>query len=246
MAMRIRRQKQNNGGFTLFEMMMTLTIFSIIFSSLALVVTGIQTSYDRGSVESALRESGRRILKEIIHDLRQTGIIESGGVNLPAIYVREVLPPEETERGDLIATMSFDDVELGGQASRGRNRVETHGDRLPNEIVFKRLADLDNNGYPFEEDTGILEWTNEEFSYYVIEDVAGVPQLVRESTDGDFRIIGRDVEKVVFDVISYDPTVLYNQIVIVIYMTSSLPNGDQLRVGLEGTVNLRNTRELEG
>lgn len=243
--MRVRRERQDE-GFTLFEMMLTLTIFSVIFSSLFLIVTGVQTSYDRGSAESVLRESGRRILKELIHELRQTGIIETGGTNLPSIYLRDVAGVDETERGDLIATMSFEDVELGGQESAGGNRVATHVDRISNEIVFKRLTDRDGNGYPFEANTGVLEWSDEEFSYYVLEDVAGVPQLVREASGGDFRIIGRDVEKVVFDVISYDPTVLYNQIVIVIYMTSSLPNGDHVRVGLEGTVNLRNTRELEG
>ncbi len=242
-----RHQAGAESGFSLFEMMLTLTIFTIIFSSLFMVVSGVQTSYDRGKTESVLRESGRRILKELIHDLRQTGIIEDGAVNLPAIYVREVQPMDrDNERGELIGTMSFADAELGGEVAGGANRVISHVDRISNEIVFRRLADLDGNGYPFEEDTGDLEWGADEFSYFVAEDISGVPQLIRLSDDGDLRVVGRNVEKVVFDVISYDPTVLYNQIVIVLYMSSRLANGEVLQVGLEGTVNLRNTRELEG
>jgi len=242
--MRLAR-RSDCGGFTLFETMLTLTIFSIIFSSLFLVVNGVQTTYDQGNTESILRESGRRILKELIHELRQTGIVEGGLVNLPAVYEREVAPLEESERGELIATMSFEDAELGGEVARGENRVITHVDRVPNEIVFRRLADHDGNGYPFDEETGALEWSDEEYSFFVARDQGGDPSLLRVSDAGDFRVVGRNVEKVVFDVISYDPTVLYNQIVVVLYMTAQLPNGSSVRVGIEGTVNLRNTRELE-
>ncbi len=244
--MPMRRSDRNRvAGFTLFEMMMTLTIFSVIFSSLFVIVNGVQTTYDRGNTESVLRERGRHILKTVIHDLRQTGILTDGGVNLPAIYERDLVPAEESERGRLIATMSFEDAELGGEVARGDSRVMTHVDRTSNEIVFRRLADLDGNGFPFEDGSGDLEWGAAQFSYYVVEDVTGGAQLVRESNEGDFRIVGRDVEKIVFDVISYDPSVLYNQIVVVLYMSSTLPNGERIRVGLEGTVNLRNTRELE-
>jgi len=232
-------------GFTLFEMMMTLTIFSVIFSSLFVIVNGVQTTYDRGNAESVLRERGRRILKSVIHDLRQTGILDGGAVNLPAIYEREVVPAGESERGRLIGTMSFEDAELGGEIATGDNRVITHVDRTSNEVVFRRLADLDGNGFPFEEGTGDLEWGAAQFSYYVVEDATGGSQLIRTSDEGDFSIVGRDVEKIVFDVISYDPSVLYNQIVVVLYMSASLPDGERIRVGLEGTVNLRNTRELE-
>ncbi len=246
-AERTHLRGHRESGFSLFEMMMTLTIFSVIFTSLFVVIDGVQTSYDEGNTRSVLRESGRRVLKEMIYELRQTGIIEGGAVNLPAIYERPVARMgDDNQRGALLATMSFGDAELGGQVGTGENRVITHVDRTANEIVFRRLTDLDGNGYPFAANTGDLEWGAEEFSYYVVEDASGNPQLVRESSTGAFRIIGRNVEKVVVDVISYDPTVLYNQIVIVVYMIEQLPDGSTLRVGVEGTVNLRNTRELEG
>src|SRR5262245_44948036 len=107
------------GGFTLFEMMMTLTIFSVIFSSLFMIVNGVKTSYDQGNTQSVLRERGRRILKEMIYELRQTGIIEGGPTNLPAIYERPVVPAADSQRGRLLATMSFNDAELGGEVSDG-------------------------------------------------------------------------------------------------------------------------------
>jgi prepilin-type N-terminal cleavage/methylation domain-containing protein len=248
------RTGREEEGFSLFEMLLTLSVFSIIFTSLFMLVHGVQTSYDRGNTESVLRESGRRILKQMIEDLRETGILNEEPVNLPAVYEHEIQPMgDDNVRGPLIATMSFEDADLGGEEFRGPSRVLTHVDRTPNEIVFRRLKfntvslpdgrDID---LPIDPDTGELDWSDEELSFYVVRDASGTPVLIKQSSSGDVSILGRDVEKVVFDVISYDPTVLYNQIVIVLYMTKSIANGETIRVGIEGTVNLRNTRELEG
>jgi len=247
------RQRGSRSGFTFLEMLLTLTVFAVIFSSLFMLVHGVQSSYDRGKTESVLRESGRRILKIMVEELRKTAIIEGGLVNLPAVYEHDVLPMGDGNvRGNLIATMSLSDAILGGEEFRGPSRVITHVDRFPNEIVFRPLAfqtvDLpggEQAELPVDPVTGELTWSDEEISYYVAEDRSGTPILLRQVSDGRISILGRDVEKVVFDVISYDPSVLYNQIVIVLYMEKNIGNGEVIRVGLEGTVNLRNTWEMD-
>ncbi len=240
-------------GFTLIEMMISLSVVSVVFSAMYVVVLGVSSYFGQGNLRSALEEDGRRTMRAMISELRQTGIVEDGGVNYPAIYSRAVMPMDGSNvRGDLLATLSLRDADLGGYFydPNSGTRAEVYRDRESTELVFRHLAvrrmsAMDLNLRPIlDNTTGDVQWADNEYSFLVVTGPGGVPQLERRVNGGNPRIIGRYVDKVVFEAISHDPTVFYNQIIIVLYMSRQVGSA-VISTDLEGTVNLRNTREIE-
>jgi hypothetical protein len=247
------RSPRSSSGLTFVEMMVALTLSSAVFSALYVVALGMRTYFDQANVRAALEEEGRRTLRTMIAELRQTGIVEGGPVNHPAVYARPLAPMDEHNvRGDLIATLSLRDADLGGQVfdpSRG-SRADQYRNRPSTELVFRHLAvrrisSANQNLRPIlDATTGAIRWGEDEYSYHAVVGPSGVPQLERRVNGESPRVLGRYVRKVIFEAISHDPTVLYNQIVIVLYLARRV-GGRLVTVDVEGTVNLRNTKEIE-
>ncbi|MBI1850907.1 MAG: hypothetical protein HYR85_11235 [Planctomycetes bacterium] len=251
----IERGGKRRHGFTIIEIVLSLSVASVIFSSLYVVVLGLRSYFDTGNVAAALEEDGRRIMRTLISELRQTGIVEGGAVNYPAIYERSAAPMDDSnQRGALVATLSLRDSDLGGQVfdPNAGTRADLYRNRESTELAFKHLAvrelhDANGNAYyapRLNNANGDILWSDNEYSYLVTIDPTGIPQLERRIDGQNPRVIGHYVRKVVFESISHDPTISYNQIVIVLYMARRVA-GRLVTVDVEGTVNLRNSKEID-
>jgi pilin/secretion family protein with methylation motif len=254
-GMRRSHATGRRSGFTLVELVLSFSVASVVFSSLYVVLLGLHSYFDSSNVAAALEEDGRRILRTMITELRQTGIVEGGAVNYPAIYERPVEAWDDSNvRGNLVATLSLRDSDLGGQVydPNAGSRADLYRNRESTELAFKHLAvrelhDANNNPYyapRLDAATGDILWSDVEYSYFVTIDPTGIPQLERRIDGQNPRVIGRYVRKVVFEAISHDPTISYNQLVIVLYMARRVA-GRLVTVDVEGTVNLRNTKQID-
>lgn len=233
--------KKNDAGFTVIESIVALAIFSIVAYGIFLSIGGALGAFDIGKTKSELQDMGRKVLKKMIHELKGSGIYETVSLNYPSIYEFD---PDVGSRGNWLGSLSFSDSEITETTGNWQDRRSRNKNRISNEIVFRLPQDLDGDGYLTDNSTGEIEWSSDLISYKVVKAPNGVYQLERHVNGSFSSLMGRFVKKVTFDAIVFDTTVKYNQTVITVFLERKTDAGHTIEVALEGTVSLRNTREL--
>lgn len=244
------RPPRRTRGTTMIEMMIVLVTMTAVLGGSMLLLESARKAWRFADTEGRLQENGRRILQNLLGELRHSGLTSLAGTNYPAIYERP-RGPDTTPRGNLIATMNYADESLVSEvyASQGvgSDRILRNEARVSNELVYQRPLDVDGNGTPLDAN-GDLEWGNELFSYRVVEDPNGIPWLYRYTTvngaQTDSRIVGPSVRAVTFDVVFNDRSLRFDELAVVIYLEELDDSGQLITTAVEGVVGLRNTREL--
>ena len=248
-------------GMTLVEVMFaSVSMLIVLGGSMALMMSS-RGAMQVGGTQSSLQEVGRRILNEVLSDIRRSGLttVVGGGAgnlggpnvsNFPAIYVRKLAPATSSKREQLIASMNYADAGMVDEvlAYEGNgNRIDRNEDRDANEFVFQLPTDLDGDGMPIDAN-GDLEWGQEQFSYRLIQDPNGIPWLYRVTEINGLSIdeqrVGPFVQNITFDVVFNDRSLRFGEVAVVLYMQKQNERGQIITAALEGSVVLRNTREL--
>lgn len=236
-------------GHTLVELAVVMATFALLLGGTLLLLSGARESWRRADAESRLQESGRRMLEAILGDLRRSGLTVAQGASWPAIFERP-RGPRGTPRGALVATMDpadVDRVDSIGAVNGAGDRIERNRERVSDELVLQLPADLDGDGTPLDAD-GEMEWGEELVSWFVVEDAEGRPWLWRSvdraGTVVEERVVGSAVDKATFDVVFNDRTLRFGEVAVVLYLEETDARGRRVATQVEGSVVLRNTREM--
>jgi len=240
-----RERRSRVAGFAIIEATITLSLVSMIFGGFILLLKATSGAQEAGGNRSELQEIGRRAMRRVLDDLRNTGIVEDAMGNYPVIYERPA-GDDATPRGRFIASLSFLDADLVDwvRFERGRDRVAINRDLECREILFRAPQDIDGNGYPVDS-TGQVEWESDEVSYRVVEHADGRRWLERRTNDTRPESIAPYVDKITFDCIMNDRSLLYNQVAVVIYLRRTDHRGQVTEAALEGIASLRNTKAID-
>ena len=248
-ALNVRFRGRGARGHTLVEMMIVVVTMTVVLGGVLTIMRGARDAWQLTGSKSRLQESGRRMLEKIVSDLRHSGLTTVAGQNYPAIWERP-LGPESTPRGALVATMNYSDESLVSEVfayNGDGDHIARNAGRVADEMVFQLPQDLDGNGTPLDAN-GNLEWGPQLFSYRVVQDAEGRPWLYRNTEVGgalvDQRIVGQAVKSITFDVVFNDRSLRFGNVDIVLYLEEVNGNGQRVTAEVEGSVNLRNTREL--
>jgi hypothetical protein len=230
-------------------MMIVLVTMTAVLGGSMMLLEGARQAWRMADTQSRLQERGRRVLQTLLTELRRSGLTTVAGQNFPAIWQRP-RGPELLPRGPLIATMNYADESLVSEAFAAQgtgNRIVRNDGRPSDEIVFQIPADLDGNGTPLDAN-GDLEWGPELISYRVVEDANGQPWLFRNREIAgavvERRIVAPSVAAVTFDVVFNDRSMRFGEVAVVLYLEEVDDGGQLVRTAVEGSVGLRNTREL--
>lgn len=232
-------------GMTLIEVLVMVVGSSVVIGGAMSLILSTRGAYEVGGTQSSLQEVGRRMLDDVLADLRGSGLTTVAGQNYPAIYER----PAGEARGDLYATMNYedaDDVDETLAYNGDGDRIERNRDRVTNEIVFQRPTDMDGDGRPIDSD-GRLEWSDELLSYRIDIEPNGKSWLIRGSEIGGLesvRRVGPFITNITFDVVFSDRSMRFGTVAVVIYLQRVNASGQTITAALEGSVVLRNTEEL--
>jgi type II secretory pathway component PulJ len=237
------------GGFSLLEAALSMTVMTLVLGATTALMHGTQRAWEAGSRQSQLQERGRDLLDTVMTDLRRTGLTRVGAAPFPSIWERPA-GPEGTPRGNLIATLDYQDADRVNEVlaynGDGQSRIERNRDRVSNEILFQLPKDTNGNGMPID-DEGYITFGTEVITYRVIVDNQ-IPTLYRITFDAGAEIarvpICQWVTGITFDAVFNDQTVRFGEIAVVVYMQRPGPDGSVVRAALESAVVLRNTREL--
>jgi len=245
----MRHRRSRRAGHTLIEMMVVLATLTIVLGGVTQLLKGARDTWQLTGAKSRLQESGRRMLETILSDLRHSGLTTVGATNYPSIWERP-RGPETTPLGPLVASMDYGDASLVSEvmAWQGNgDRIARNAARVSDEIAFQMPQDLDGDGTPLDPD-GNLEWGPELISYRVVDDPEGRPWLQRyRELNGaivETRIVGPSVTSVTFDVVLNDRSLRFGIVDVVLYLSELDANGQTVTAAIEGSVNLRNTRQL--
>ncbi|MFN0058231.1 MAG: type II secretion system protein J [Planctomycetota bacterium] len=106
------------------------------------------------------------------------------------------------------------------------------------ELRMRMLADLDGNGFPFDEDTGDLEWDNTVFS--VRFDAVNQTVAIYDPFGNQVMLIARHVTAFSASTYLQDPTLNFNEIRLLVQVQQNGPRGELLSYTASGSVHMRN------
>lgn len=248
-----RSRRSSQQGFTLVEMAVSSFSMIVVLGGAVAVLAGSRGALEVSNTQSVLQDVGRRVLDQVLGDLRSTGLTDGAFVgvgSLPAIWERPPADLGNSTRGNLIASMDYNDVDLVDEilAYQGNgDRIARNANRVTNEIGFQMPRDLDGDGRPLDAN-GDLEWGPEFFSYRVIVEPNGISWLYRftelNGAVTDTLRIAPFVSNITFDVIFNDRSLRFGEVAVVVYLQRPNGQGQTITTALEGAVVLRNTREL--
>lgn len=241
------RARQRGTGF--IELILVLATSLLVMGGAIVLMQGTRSNSARANGAAALQEHGRRVLTEVLDELRRSGLSTSAGTNYPAIWER-ARGPESTARGALVATMNYTDVaavsEVYAWQGDGTRRSDRNAGRVSDEIVFQLPADLDGDGTPLDA-TGNLEWSADLISWRVVEDANGQPWLARYVERAgaivDRRFVAPGVTGITFDSVLDDRSMRFGEVAVVLYLEGTDSQGRTTTSAVEGSVVLRNTSE---
>ena len=89
----IRQQKQS-GGFTLVELLISLSLTAILLGGFAVVIHGALFSYEQNANSTALDQVGRSIMERITQEIRSSSNVDCSS-NLLRIFPADPAGPDE-------------------------------------------------------------------------------------------------------------------------------------------------------
>ncbi len=251
------RSKRSNAGFTMVEMMVAAASLLLVIGGAMALMKSSRGALEVGGNRSGLQELGRRMLNDVVGEIRGAGITEVAGQSYPAIYDRPIALQADSLRGDELAVMDPTDAEITDSVAWTDpasdpnilevDRVERNRNREPSEFVFQVPQDLNADDRPIDAE-GNMEWGTELVSFHIVQDPNGINWLHRVVEDGGVEVsrerIGPHVQNITFDVIGNDRSMRFNEVGVVIYLQRLNNQGQVITAELESSVVMRNTREL--
>ncbi len=210
--------RSKSGGFTLIEMILVVTIFSVLARSLVQAIKGMDALSETGTTLAVLQAEGDRAQRAFLNDLRWSGIQDVAGRRYPFVFEgaspsvgfaeHSYVPgPQQAEAGDpdfgaphaLIFVRPSDldgdgrpdlDLDFNGTPELDGNRDGSLSESSAD------LVDWSVSDNTIDPDTGLV-WSHSEISYLVVAGPGGRNQLVRrvEADASTSQVIAKDVER---------------------------------------------------
>lgn len=172
-------------GFSVVELIVGMTILSLLAASLTRATMGLRELGSAGGVQVELQEMGEAALRSIALDLKRSGFATVGPRDYPYLFEDGV--PDAAFAGH-------------GHAPAASEAVFGNPDFGPTrEIVLLRPNDADADGVPDVGPDGLLVWDPVEVAFVLTTRNDGVNVLSRRTSDGVVRPLARYVERVAFD-----------------------------------------------
>ncbi|HTF89003.1 MAG TPA: prepilin-type N-terminal cleavage/methylation domain-containing protein [Planctomycetota bacterium] len=177
-------------GFSALEMMVAVTLLSILAGSLTMAIKHMRNLTSSSSVQSTLQLSAERAMKRIAADLSRSGTIAMPGGNVPFRF----------DDGNPITFF-----QNHAHAPAQHHAVAGDSDFGPStELVFAQPQENDlpgsyGNDVPDIDANADLIWDAVEFSYVLITGPDGINYLQRRTDAANPVTIASNVERVVFD-----------------------------------------------
>ena len=88
------RQQRQSGGFTLVELLISLSLSAILLAGFAVVIHGALFSYEQNTNSTALDHVGRSIMERMTQEIRSSSNLDCSS-NLLSIYPVDPAEPDE-------------------------------------------------------------------------------------------------------------------------------------------------------
>ncbi len=179
------------GGFSVLEMMIAVTLLSLLAGSLTMVIVRMRSIAVSSSSQSALQDSAERAMRLIVGDLSRSGALTLPG---PVVY------PGLFDDGAAVAPFA-----MHAHPAAAHQAVAGDPDFGPStEIVFVLPQESDppgtyGNDVPDIDAGANLIWDSAEFSYVLVTGVDGINYLQRCTDAANPVTIASNVERVVFE-----------------------------------------------
>ena len=217
------RHGSASSGFTLLEMVISITVLALLAKMLVLSSEASSTMTSTGNVEARIMTSAEKALNRIVADLRMTGEQTIQGRSYPYVYddgvaadgfesYSYVPAPMAAAAGDSDAGVMRSIIlalpsDLDGN---GRPELDANGNGVPeldgdgDGVVSDAGTDVDAIWDPASAtivDETRLCWDHSDISYKVVVGPTGENELVRlvaNGTEGE-EVLARGVERIQFD-----------------------------------------------
>ncbi len=223
--MKFHRQLECRGasGFTLLEMVISVTVIAVLAKMLILSSEASSTMTSVGNMEARILTSGEKAMERIVRDLRMSGAESLNGRDYPYVYdgglaadgfgayayapAAMAAQPGEPDFGVMRSIVLCVPADLDGN---GRPEIDADGNGIPE-------LDGDGDGVPTDGAADIaglwdpaqatvhaesrLVWDHSDIAYKVVTGPTGENQLVRMVSNGaeGTEVLARGVERIQFD-----------------------------------------------
>jgi hypothetical protein len=247
---------RRDAGTTLMEALLVAVMMLVVFGGFSLSVTDAVDFSVNGVGSADLHQIGRAAMDGIKRDLQATGrfIDPVLGLRLPHVFSNGNPAPA------MVAAFDHDNAYLTNLAATfpppppwpqpgspppfvaPGSEHEPMGIR---ECVFRRPADLDNDGRIVSSATGNLEWATELIGYVLIPNAQGTLNLVRRRVSNAGvvvdEVICRCVESLTFDSVDTKNALPLNAVEIHLHLLRTTTRGQVQRLHLATTTAMRNS-----
>jgi prepilin-type N-terminal cleavage/methylation domain-containing protein len=215
---------QHRRGFTLLELVIVVTVLSMLARMLVTTSDSMSRLTSTGTTESVLQGEGEDALRQIINDLRRSGFETVNGLDFPHVFDDGVsLDPNFVAHAHVAAppTAAPTDLDFGPQRSivfvlpsdldrdgrpeldadrDGWPELDGSGDGVPTDDVDDVMPLWDPALCTIQPETGLV-WSHAEVSYVVVV-LADGSRVLQRRVDNDAataRVVARHIERVQFD-----------------------------------------------
>jgi prepilin-type N-terminal cleavage/methylation domain-containing protein len=205
------------GGFTALEVMLSLTILSLVVAGISQAMRSMEGLGQAAEARANVNQAANRGLRRILADLKQTGFTNDGGTNFPVL---------------------FTDGDPGNEFPGLVHAPPPEGCR---EIIFLLPADVDGNKIPDLDANRNIVWDAPVYSFRLVTSPDGVNRLQRSVDGAGFRNIVSHVESVVFDdAISSGFEIPLDALRVQLTLAQADHHGQMHRITVEGVVRATN------
>ncbi len=199
--MRDGQRQRAPGGMTLLEVMISLSVFSVVIGATLMAVIPVTRSEGVLAADTRLHASARKALQRLANDLRQAGNnVTIGGLVYPHIWA-----PYDPVNGPDDADSGFEAYNTLPPGTIAAVHDALFGDPdygATTHIAFRIPFDQDGNGVPTAAAGGSVEWTTNDIVYFLVQDPAlGINEL-RRYTDyagGVYETVAMGVERLMIE-----------------------------------------------
>lgn len=227
MKVTIQREVSPRNGFSLFEMIISVSLMAMLSGMLIESLANLRSSTIFSENKSSLQVMADKALVEMITELRRSGERSNVGKDYPYVFEGGAPAP---------AFVLHAHAPAGGTSEAGDNDFG-----LDNEVVFLMPADANADGRPDIDGNGDLDWSADEISYTVVTRADGINYLERRENALNPTIVGHHVERMVIDTSeSSGFEIPLESIRIRLFFRRTDSNGYLVRYSNEAVVALRN------
>ena len=217
------RRAPRSAGFTLIEMVISVTVIAVLAKMLVMSSEASSTMTSTGNMEARILSAGEKALGSIVEDLRMSGEQTLQGRSYPYVFDSGVaadgfddytyIPapmaalPGDADFGLMRSIVLAVPSDLDGNGrpeldanGNGTPELDGNGDGVPSEDASDLAGIWDPSFATVVPDTR-LSWDHSDISYKVLVGPTGENELVRLVSNGveGREVLARGVERIQFD-----------------------------------------------